>query len=73
MFTSFFAISVTFGMTSNTMFYYTRVMNGLFEGAEDVSQVQKFWTVRMNLDSKQKRYFTGHLSVSAEIERYFIK
>lgn len=36
---------VTFGMTSATMFYYTKVMSNLFEGATSVSQVDQFWEV----------------------------
>eukprot|EP00094_Tigriopus_californicus_P009732 TCALIF_09381-PA protein Name:"Similar to PKD2 Polycystin-2 (Bos taurus)" AED:0.09 eAED:0.09 QI:23/1/1/1/0.9/0.90/11/108/699 len=30
-------------MTSATMFYYTKVMSNLFEGATSVSQVDQFW------------------------------
>ena len=30
-------------MTSATMFYYTKVMINLFDGASGVSQVEDFW------------------------------
>eukprot|EP00095_Tigriopus_kingsejongensis_P002369 maker-scaffold579_size130606-snap-gene-0.31 protein:Tk02369 transcript:maker-scaffold579_size130606-snap-gene-0.31-mRNA-1 annotation:"pkd2 " len=39
---------LTFGMTSATMFYYTKVMSNLFESGTTVSQVDQFWTFMEN-------------------------
>ena len=41
--------SVTFGMTSVTMFYYTNVMKGLFKDYEEVTTVTKFWDVSIKV------------------------
>ena len=42
---------LTFGMTSSTNFYYTKVMINLFENSNQASKVEDFWTVS-GLDSK---------------------
>jgi hypothetical protein len=40
-------LSVTFGMTSATMFYYTKVMAGLFAGTAQVAKAEDLWGVRV--------------------------
>ncbi len=38
---------MTFGKTSSTMFYYTRVMKNLFKKAQVVAQVDELWEVKL--------------------------
>ena len=50
-----FLFSVTMGITSSTMFYYTQIIQGLFWSQSQVGAVGDFWTVRWQRSFQAER------------------